>query len=119
MRRTLLALAAVLPAFAVEVVNHHPFPIRQPMTLGAETVMVDVGANETKTLSATASPAILTAAADRDGLRLMYRGQNAGGITWSLTLNNQFMVVPLQFKSARPAPLFTEWEAKADRKGIN
>jgi hypothetical protein len=98
MVRYLLALAAVSPLLAVEVVNHHPFPIRQPVTVGGETVMVDLE-----------SRAVLVAAADRDGLRLTYRGQDAGRLSWGL---------PLAFQSARPAAQYTDWEAKATRDGL-
>jgi hypothetical protein len=121
MPRFLLALAAAAPLFAVEVVNHHPFPIRQPITLGADTVMIDVGANETRTLAATSAPAILSAAPDRDGLRLTYRGQTVGRVAWSLALQSAapFAALPLAFKSAPATPLYTDWEAKADRDGFN
>src|SRR5262245_14509660 len=119
MRRSLLALAAVIPLFAVEVVNHHPFPIRQPMTLATEAVMIDIGASETKTMSAAPPPPVLAATADRDGLRLTYRGQDAGRLSWSLAMQQAapFAPLPLTFKSAQPAPLYTDWEAKAARDG--
>jgi hypothetical protein len=115
----LLALAAVsLPA--ADVVNHHPFAIRQPITLGAETFLVDVGANQTAQTVSAPGPAVLSAAADRDGLRLTYRGQDAGRLTWDLELkqNAPFVPIALAFKAARTTSLYTDWEASATRSGF-
>jgi hypothetical protein len=119
--KTLLVLALTAASLSgVEVVNHHPFAIHQPITVGSETVMADVGGNQTASAASPGGPALLTAVAERDGLRLTYRGQDAGRLTWDLELKQDaaFAALALTFKAARPTPLYTDWVASATRNGF-
>jgi hypothetical protein len=120
MKTPLLLALAALPLCAVDVVNHHPFAIRQPLTLGADTYWIDVGANATAAVGTAPAASVLSAAPDRDGLRLTYRGQDAGRLTWDLALkqNAAFAPLALSFKPARTTPLYTDWEAASTRGGF-
>lgn len=91
------------------VVNHHPYPINQPIVLGAEVFLADPPATP-----------VLTAKPERDGLRLTYRGEDAGGLTWDLALQpaSPFSPLPLVFKAVRATPQYADWEAKGERAGL-
>jgi hypothetical protein len=98
----------LLPLAGAEVINHHPFPVDQPLVLGSDVYLVQPG------------PTLLTAQPDRDGLRLTYRGQDAGRITWDLALKQDAAFIPmaLAFKSVATTPLYTDWQARSERGGL-
>ncbi|MCL5745853.1 MAG: hypothetical protein M1541_18330, partial [Acidobacteria bacterium] len=120
----LAACAALLPAQTVEVVNNHPFPVREPIG----DAMVDVAANARVTLRLpqAAGARELEAAPEPGGLRVRYRGADLGRITWGLLVKAAGAVdqvaefEPLPFRFGKPArgPLYTDWRAETERAGF-
>ena len=127
MKILLPALWTLCAAAQVTVVNHHPFAIRQPVVLGDLAFLADVGAGETKTLAATPSQARLSAAPETGGLRLTFDGHDAGRLSWDLLVAPAanrpdyvagFRPLALEFRRAAPQPLYTDFEAAAERAGF-
>ncbi len=127
MKLLLHALFTVCAAAQVTVVNHHPFPIRQPVVLGDLAFLADLGAGETKTVTSAASPARLSGAPEAGGLRLTFDGRDAGRLSWDLALAPAadridhvagFRPLALEFRHAAPQPLYTDFEGSGERGGL-
>ena len=127
MKILLPALFALCAAAQVTVVNHHPFPIRQPIVLGDLAFLADVGPGETKTLAAPNSQMRLFAAPEAGGMRLTFDGRDAGRLAWDLLVAPAadrpdhvagFRPLALEFRRAAPQPLYTDFEGAAERSGL-
>lgn len=127
---TLAALLALLAAAAasaqVTVVNHHPFPIRQPVVLGDLAILADVGPNETRPAAAPAR-ARLTASPEGATLRLTFDGRDAGRLGWDLLVAPaggrpdyaaSFQPLALSFRAGAPQPLYADFEGSCERAGF-
>jgi hypothetical protein len=107
----------ILPLLAVAFINHLPFPVTQPVTIGDKTYFAE-----------TPTRQLLIARPDKDGLRLAYSTTELGRLSFSLTVQPagdkrhpaaQFLPLPLDFRRVTGTALYTDYQAEAQRSGMS